>query len=514
MKIGPYEILGEIGRGGMGTVYKALDPQTSDRVAINMLNGAGALDPRGRMGLVREASTSARLRHPNIIRVRDIGQHKGWLYIVMEYLEGSSLDHILRARPAISVESKVSLMIQLCSGLAYAHSFGIIHRDIKPANIFIPRVGPPKIVDFGLAKHIEIAGQSATKDAKTSIVGTFPYMSPEQINGVAIDSRTDIWSAGITFYEILTYKLPFAGTSLVSLAKAIESDPFPSLDTSYPHVSELATILEKALAKNREQRYQTMEAFYFDLVRLLNSIEPAAAAKSDSSSDIVQTQPWKIDLTPCSQLDLGLTNRLSGKLRFQETKFTETGFLERMKYKQPDEIAKAILMSLFCLSSVILMGWLHHSGPIDSFAIRILIGIYFPLVAALAFGLFFAGRMNVTERRKCRTCPRGRMNRVSKWTRYVTSNAEIDWGYKDCIVALQGGYYDDAAKLLSVHGAEDAAAYAVIRYNIEFWECPKCSDQSALLIVEQKVDSKWRRQDLYHESYKYADRRPAGIGNT
>jgi protein kinase-like protein len=505
MSIGPYEVISELGRGGMGVVYKARDPRNGQFVAVKLLTGMGAVNPRGRMGLVREARITSQLRHPHIVRIHDIGQHKGSLFLVMEYLEGSSVDRIVKLRPAVHLRNRLSVMLQLCSGLGYAHARNVLHRDIKPANMFMLKSGPLKIVDFGLAKLSEIAGQSATKDTNTGFAGTLVYMSPEQLNGASADVRSDLWSVGVTFYELLTYTLPFSGASLAALIKSVENDAVPPLESSLPLRSELTHILERALAKDRNARYPTAEAFSHDLQAILVTLDAEQAAQQARHVDVDIPQPEPGDLQEDSypQLELGLVHRTGGKVRFRTTKFTESGWRERIKQSLGRADLRALALLGFLWSAAIFMCCLLRHRTVDAFALEVTGG--FIAIATSLFGLlaFAVSRANVTIRRKCQSCPR-HMVLVTEWTRFVTSNTEIGWGLSDCIAALQDGCYEDAAKLLSVHGAENAAVYAVIRYNLESWECRKCSDQSAILIVEEKINSRWYRRDLYHESYKYA----------
>jgi serine/threonine protein kinase len=489
-----FQINSFLGCGGMGTVYKAIDVREGSTVAIKMLHGMGALDRRVRMGLVREAQITAQLCHPHIVQVHDIGQHKGFLYIVMEYLDGASLDRVIRAHPKVGLEHALVLMLQICSGLAYAHNLNIIHRDIKPANIFIPRKGSPKLVDFGLARMVEAVGQSVTKDTKTGLAGTFLYMSPEQLNGQLADRRTDIWSVGVTFYELITYKRPFNGTNLISLAKSIENSPVPKLDTSYPQAENVMSILGRALAKNPSQRYQSVDELSSDLVRLLQLVRPEMISVSQAPTRTFGPMPPKTQSQSYSRLELGFAYRSSGKVRFREATFTQSGLRESLRQYSPE----MMVPGLFSLS--VLTGYASHFLVSDTWAVSA--AMTFPV----AVGFYFIARSNIAELgRKCRSCKLNRMRRVSKWTRYVTSNAEINWGNTDCLAALQEGHYDDAAKLLTVHGTKEGVIYSVIRFNLDFWECNRCGDQSALLIAEEKVDSKWVRGNRFYESYKYAD---------
>ena len=213
------------------------------------------------MGLVREARTAGNLRHRNIVRVYDIGQHKGWLYLVMEYLEGEPLDRHTKAGNALPIRDKVGILIQLCSGLAYAHSFGVVHRDIKPANIFVLPDGAVKILDFGLA-----IGRDNSHP--NQFAGTVPYMSPEQFQETELDCRSDIWAAGITMYELLVGDVPFRGRTVTEIREQVILAPVPSLGDAVPHRSEFQAILARALAKNRDDRYPSAKLLSTDLQTL------------------------------------------------------------------------------------------------------------------------------------------------------------------------------------------------------------------------------------------------------
>ena len=258
-KIGKYEILSVIGRGGMGVVYKARDPQLDRLVAIKMIVGATP-------GLVKrfdiEARSTGSLHHPNIVTIYDFGDQGGSPYLVMEYLEGVSLDSVLRSESSsLGLASKLNICIEVCNGLNYAHERGIIHRDIKPANIMLLNDGRVKIVDFGIARIGD------TGISRTEIVGTIYYMSPEQFQDQSLDRRTDIYSTGVVLYQLLTGIVPFQASGEAAIIYQIIHDDPPRLGTylqEYP--PELDRIIAKALAKNRNLRYPTGREFAFDLI--------------------------------------------------------------------------------------------------------------------------------------------------------------------------------------------------------------------------------------------------------
>ncbi|HYM75018.1 MAG TPA: protein kinase [Candidatus Dormibacteraeota bacterium] len=258
-KIGKYEVVSVIGRGGMGVVYKARDPQLDRLVAIKMIVGATP-------GLLKrfdvEARSTGSLQHQNIVTIYDFGDQDGSPYLVMEYLEGVSLDSILTSGAnSLSLAGKLNICIDVCNGLNYAHERGIIHRDIKPANIMVLHDGSVKIVDFGIARIGD------TGISRTEIVGTIHYMSPEQFQSQPLDRRTDIFSTGVVLYQLLTGAVPFQSAGEAAIMYQIIHDDPPPLSTylqDYPE--ELDGIIAKALAKNRDMRYPTGREFAFDLI--------------------------------------------------------------------------------------------------------------------------------------------------------------------------------------------------------------------------------------------------------
>ena len=195
-KIGKYDVIDVIGRGGMGVVYKANDPHLDRTVAIKMITTGFAEHPAQLKRFFVEAKSLASLVHPNIVTVYDLGDFNGNPYLVMQYLEGEDLDTAMAAKQQLSLLDKTNIIIQVCEGLSYAHRRNVIHRDIKPANIMLCRDSSIKIFDFGIAK---MGDQNVTKSA-SQIVGTLYYMSPEQVNGHPVDGRSDIFSTGVVLY--------------------------------------------------------------------------------------------------------------------------------------------------------------------------------------------------------------------------------------------------------------------------------------------------------------------------
>jgi eukaryotic-like serine/threonine-protein kinase len=264
-KIGKYDVLDVIGRGGMGIVYKAADPGIGRAVAIKMMTGAMGDDPEMLKRFNREAQSVGKLQHPNIVTVYELGVEDGNPYLVMELLDGESLDSLIRTQHSLSLEEKLEIVIQICDGVQYAHQRNVTHRDIKPANIMILKDGTAKIVDFGIA---QIGMQKLTRPGQ--MVGSFQYMSPEQINAARVDSRTDIFSIGVLLFELVAGQLPFEAKDTGEMLLKIIHDPPPPLTGLAKNCPpELDEIVGRALAKDPQQRYQTAEDLALDLGHVL-----------------------------------------------------------------------------------------------------------------------------------------------------------------------------------------------------------------------------------------------------
>src|SRR3954465_7470181 len=302
-KIGKYDVTDKLGEGGMGVVYKGIDPGIGRPVAIKMMTGGFAENPDLLKRFQREAQSAGTLQHPNIVIIYELGTHDGNPYMAMEFISGESLEAIVSSHRRMSLVDKIDIMIQMLNGLQYAHEHGIVHRDIKPGNIMVLKDGTVKIVDFGIAR---ISDNSMTKTGQ--IVGTINYMSPEQFNGHVVDGRSDIFSAGVLFYEFLTGVLPFDGNETPTVILKILNDPPPPLKEHIKEFpAELEEIVKKALAKDREERYASAGDFAFDLSRLqetlkkdmvLEYVEAAkvalAKAELNKAKDLLQ-QVIKVD---------------------------------------------------------------------------------------------------------------------------------------------------------------------------------------------------------------------------
>ena len=258
-RIGRYQVVGELGRGAMGIVYRALDPSIGRTVAIKTIRLADLTDPaersRLRERLFREAQSAGMLSHPNIVTIYDVGEEEGVAYIAMEFVDGQTLDRLAQTEPLTGARVLI-ILAQAAAALDYAHKRGIVHRDIKPANIMIHE-NSVKITDFGIAR---IQSQQMTHAG--GILGTPSYMSPEQVQGHAIDGRADQFSLAVIAYELMTGEKPFSGDSMTALLYKIVRDDPPSPQLVNPSLSwPVETVLKRAMSKDPAERYASCSDF-------------------------------------------------------------------------------------------------------------------------------------------------------------------------------------------------------------------------------------------------------------
>ncbi|HXU41653.1 MAG TPA: serine/threonine-protein kinase [Burkholderiales bacterium] len=278
-KLGRYKIKGVLGKGAMGLVYDGLDPTLDRRVAIKTIitkNLDEATAKHYAMRFKREVRAVAKVNHANIVQVYDFGTEGDLNYIVMEYIEGKELKDAFDSKQRFDLQTIFRMMGELLEALHFAHQAGVIHRDIKPANVMVDAKGHVKLADFGVAR-VNDPDAEGEKTRVGAIIGTPSYMSPEQTQGQAIDHRTDLFSAGILFYQLLTGHKPFDGTGWALAKKIIQDDPvWPSTILEVPPTFD--RVVAKALGKEPDQRYQSARKFAEDLKRLAAGKEPEAPA--------------------------------------------------------------------------------------------------------------------------------------------------------------------------------------------------------------------------------------------
>src|ERR1700738_708885 len=266
VKAGRYEIVGELGRGAMGVVYKATDPVIGRAVAVKTIKlseeGTGLARPELLSRFQTEARAAGLLTHPNIVVVFDAGEEEGLYYITMELVEGKSVQALLDAGHAFPLPRVLRIMEQTCSALQFAHERNVVHRDIKPANIMLTGDDTVKVTDFGTAKIL----QFGTVQQTAHVMGTPSYMSPEQVKGRAVDGRSDIFSLGVMLYEMITGEKPFPGQSITTVIyKIVNEEPVPPRQINPSIHPGISAAVMKALAKDPETRYQSCRELLEDL---------------------------------------------------------------------------------------------------------------------------------------------------------------------------------------------------------------------------------------------------------
>ena len=294
---GHYEIVKQIGAGGMGEVYLARDTKLDRKVAVKILNEKFAAHESNLQRFVQEAKAASALNHPNILVIHEIGKSENSNYIVSEYIEGETLRDNFKQSPS-KLSEVLEISIQIANALTAAHAANIVHRDIKPENIMLRPDGFVKILDFGLAKLVEqkaVGFEASTvkqnQTAKGVIMGTVNYMSPEQAKGEKVDARTDIFSFGVVLYEMIAGRTPFAGDSMSeTFANLINAEPPPLARFSSNTPDELSRIVAKTLRKKRDERYQTMKDLLSDLKVLQKRLE-FEDFKVSPSGNLTPTKP-------------------------------------------------------------------------------------------------------------------------------------------------------------------------------------------------------------------------------
>ena len=285
-KIGKYQIESVLGRGGMGEVYKAHDPALGRFVALKVMRGPALDDTNARERFIREAQSAGGLRHPNIVTVYDLGEVEERMYIAMEFIHGEDLEHLIKKKAALTLDDKFNIMIQVCEGISYAHKNQIVHRDLKPSNIRIDEQGIAKIMDFGIAKL-----ESSNMTASGTVMGTPYYMSPEQVRGMRVDQRSDVFSLGAILYELFAYKKVFEGELAAVFFKIVHEQPQPIAGFLSIPAEPLQQILDGCLEKDKAKRIQSVNDLLESLRRahqwyLESRLLQRTGLESDQESNI------------------------------------------------------------------------------------------------------------------------------------------------------------------------------------------------------------------------------------
>jgi len=360
IRAGRYEILGELGRGAMGVVYRATDPVIGRTVAVKTIRlseeGTGLSRPELLSRFQTEARAAGLLTHPNIVVVYDAGEENGLYYITMELIEGKSLQALLDSGHSFPVPRVLRIMEQTCSALQFAHERSIIHRDIKPANLMLTADDTVKVTDFGTAKIL----QFGTVQQTTHVMGTPSYMSPEQVKGRPVDGRSDIFSLGVLLYEILTGEKPFPGQSITTVIyKIVNEEPIPPR-TLNPSIHQgLSDIVMRALAKEPEVRYQSCRELLEDL-RNYRALVPAERSPDATLISPRENSPFPLGIaggtpqsTPSGNPNITPTLR---SLQNRGTNPTQTPVIRRTGPIAPIEEPKKNSPTLTIILALILVG--------------------------------------------------------------------------------------------------------------------------------------------------------------
>ena len=286
-KIGRYQILERVGRGGMGVLYRGHDPVLDREVAVKVMLADFSDDTEQmRPRFYREAKAAAKLQHRNIVTVFEFAEENNQPHIVMEFLRGVPLSSRMEQSPPLMLDDKLDIVAQLCNGLGYAHAQGVVHRDVKPANVFLLQDGTVKLLDFGIAKL-----STSTLTRQGDVLGSAPYMSPEQVAGTQdLDGRSDVWSTGVLLYELLTNRKPFEGDALTTVIVGILKEQPAPVEKYAPGLpKQLLECVARALEKDRDKRFQTAEELGRELqlirkTQQLSNLPPMEATRFASTN--------------------------------------------------------------------------------------------------------------------------------------------------------------------------------------------------------------------------------------
>ena len=347
-----YEIIRSIGEGGMANVYLGYDTILDRNVAIKVLRGDLSNDEKFVRRFQREALSASSLAHPNIVEMYDVGEDDGLYYIVMEYIEGKTLKQLLKKRGTLTLSEAIDIMLQLTEGMAHAHDSYIIHRDLKPQNIMIKDDGQIKITDFGIAMALNATQLTQTN----SVMGSVHYLPPEQASGKGSTIKSDIYSMGIIFYELLSGSLPFRGDNAVEIALKHMRDPLPSLRDSNPAIPQsIENIIIKATAKNPKNRYDDVRSMHQDLLTALDD-------------DRMNEEPYKYKYPEHEETKKKVEDKKEEKVVIENPK--EEPVIENpeeVKEKKADKRNKIIIIVLSIIAALIILAFIFIIFILPSF---------------------------------------------------------------------------------------------------------------------------------------------------
>jgi len=387
--IGNYQIVGELGRGGMGIVYKANEQSLQRVVALKILPEHLSMDPAFVERFMLEARAAARLSHPNIVHVYAVGEFQGMHYIAMEYVKGQAVAELLAQKGVLDIRWALSIAGQVASCLAEAHKFQIVHRDIKPQNIMISQAARAKVMDFGLAK-VMVAHQNDLTTEGTKL-GTPLYMAPEQIEGDDSDGRADIYSLGVTLYEMLAGRPPIQGDTPLAIMYKIINLPFPDVRDTNPDVPEpVALLIEKMTLKDPADRFQTAQDVYTAIKVILKGgvgiaptppgipVTPSAGITTEPAADAPKMVGAGLALSPkeLGYLDEEMTSELAG---------SHIKPVERKRKKSRGLPAIVLVGIVFCVAGFAAIWYVFNETPLTTGAERDFAGMTFVRISGGAF---------------------------------------------------------------------------------------------------------------------------------
>jgi len=366
---GRYQIIEELGKGGMGRVYKAIDKKINEKIALKLIKPEIASDKKIIERFRNELKFARKIRHKNVCQMFDLGEEKGAHFITMEYVPGEDLKSFIRRTAPLSIARCISITKQVCQGLTEAHRLGVVHRDLKPHNVIIDQEGNARIMDFGIARSLEAKGITGAG----VMIGTPEYMSPEQVEGKAVDHRSDIYSLGVILYEMVTGEVPFRGdTPFVVGVKHKTEQPTAPRETNEQVSVELNRLILKCLSKDKEKRHQSAEELLSQLTDIeqgLSTVKSTTYKKKPETTGIPEMK-WEFSIAVLPFADIspqkdqeyfcdGMTDDIITKL----TKLQEVKVISRtsvMRYKNTDKDIREIGQELGV--TTILEGSVQKSG--------------------------------------------------------------------------------------------------------------------------------------------------------